>query len=107
MINCWEEDVKIEPGVTNAAVGKYSFISLERATNDLINGEIDMRLVTAPINKDTIGESDQFNFPEPYRISSATGRGRRIVNVFGERYTKGWRGYRSYTAGKSSRKHYG
>jgi len=61
MINCWEEDVKIEPGVVNAAVGKYSFISLEKATNDLINGEIDA-LVTAPINKDTI-QSDQFNFP--------------------------------------------
>src|SRR5258708_2286322 len=61
MINCWEEDIKIEPGVVNAAVGKYSFISLERATNDLINGEIDA-LVTAPINKDNI-QSEQFNFP--------------------------------------------
>jgi 4-hydroxythreonine-4-phosphate dehydrogenase len=61
MINCWEEDVKIEPGVVNAAVGKYAFMSLERATTDLINGDIDA-LVTAPINKDTI-QSDQFNFP--------------------------------------------
>jgi 4-hydroxythreonine-4-phosphate dehydrogenase len=61
MINCWEEDVKIEPGVVNAEVGKYSFLSLERATNDLISGEIDA-LVTAPINKDNI-QSDQFNFP--------------------------------------------
>ncbi|WP_428328346.1 4-hydroxythreonine-4-phosphate dehydrogenase PdxA [Mucilaginibacter sp.] len=61
MINCWEEDVKIEPGVANAAVGKYAFMSLERATNDLISGEIDA-LVTAPINKDNI-QSDQFNFP--------------------------------------------
>ncbi len=61
MINCWEEDVKIEPGITNAAIGKYSFISLERATNDLVSGEIDA-LVTAPINKDNI-QSDQFNFP--------------------------------------------
>jgi 4-hydroxythreonine-4-phosphate dehydrogenase len=61
MINCWEEDIKIEPGVVNAAVGKYSFISLERATNDLINGDIDA-LVTAPINKDNI-QSELFNFP--------------------------------------------
>ncbi len=45
----------------NGAVGKYSFISLDRATNDLISGDIDA-LVTAPINKDTI-QSDQFNFP--------------------------------------------
>jgi len=61
MINCWEEDVKIEPGVVNAAVGKYSFLSLEKATTDLVNGDIDA-LVTAPINKDTI-QSEEFNFP--------------------------------------------
>jgi 4-hydroxythreonine-4-phosphate dehydrogenase len=61
MINCWEEDIKVEPGVVNAALGKYSFISLERATNDLISGNIDA-LVTAPINKDNI-QSDEFNFP--------------------------------------------
>jgi 4-hydroxythreonine-4-phosphate dehydrogenase len=61
MINCWEEDVKIEPGIINAEVGKYSFMSLERATTDLLNGDIDA-LVTAPINKDTI-QNEEFNFP--------------------------------------------
>ena len=61
MINCWDSDVKIEPGTVNAEVGKYSFMSLERATNDLIHGAIDA-LVTAPINKDTI-QGEQFNFP--------------------------------------------
>ncbi|HZY39478.1 MAG TPA: 4-hydroxythreonine-4-phosphate dehydrogenase PdxA [Mucilaginibacter sp.] len=61
MINCWEEDVKIEPGVVNSAVGKYAFLSLERATSDLLSGQIDA-LVTAPINKDTI-QNEQFNFP--------------------------------------------
>ncbi|MFD2873014.1 4-hydroxythreonine-4-phosphate dehydrogenase PdxA [Mucilaginibacter ximonensis] len=61
MINCWEEDVKIEPGLPNKEVGKFAFSSLERATADLINGDIDA-LVTAPINKDTI-QSEDFNFP--------------------------------------------
>jgi len=61
MINCWEEDVKIEPGVVNNSVGKYAFLSLERATADLLSGQIDA-LVTAPINKDTI-QNEQFNFP--------------------------------------------
>ncbi|RYY34929.1 MAG: 4-hydroxythreonine-4-phosphate dehydrogenase PdxA [Sphingobacteriaceae bacterium] len=61
MINCWEEDVKLEPGVVNATGGKYALISLERATADLLAGEIDV-LVTAPINKDNI-QSDTFNFP--------------------------------------------
>ena len=61
MINCWSEDVKIEPGITNKEVGKYAFISIERAVNDLLTGDIDA-LVTAPINKDTI-QSEDFNFP--------------------------------------------
>ena len=61
MINCWEEDVKIEPGLVNSAVGKYAFLSLEKATADLMAGHIDA-LVTAPINKDTI-QNEEFNFP--------------------------------------------
>jgi 4-hydroxythreonine-4-phosphate dehydrogenase len=61
MVNCWAEDVKVEPGVVTADAGKYAFMSLERATNDLISGEIDA-LVTAPINKDNI-QSESFNFP--------------------------------------------
>ena len=76
MINCWEEDVKIEPGVTNNEVGKYGFLSLERATNDLIHGHIDA-LVTAPINKDTI-QSEQFNFPGHTEYLQGKGRSRRI-----------------------------
>ncbi len=61
IIHCWEEDVRLEPGVANETGGKYAFLSLERATNDLIAGEIDA-LVTAPINKDNI-QSENFNFP--------------------------------------------
>lgn len=61
MINCWEEDVRIEPGNINKEVGKFAFLSLQRATNDLIEGQIDA-LVTAPINKDTI-QNEEFNFP--------------------------------------------
>jgi len=61
MINCWEEDVRIEPGVINKEAGKFAFLSLQRATNDLIEGHIDA-LVTAPINKDTI-QNEEFHFP--------------------------------------------
>jgi len=61
MINCWEEDVKIEPGVLNKEVGKYSFLSLEKATEDLMRGDI-AALITAPIHKDNI-QSEEFNFP--------------------------------------------
>jgi 4-hydroxythreonine-4-phosphate dehydrogenase len=61
MINCWEEDVKIELGQVTEAGGKYALLSLERATADLVSGEIDA-LVTAPINKDNI-QSETFKFP--------------------------------------------
>lgn len=61
MINCWEEDVKIELGVANETGGKYAFLSLQKATDDLANGSIDA-LVTAPINKSNI-QSENFNFP--------------------------------------------
>jgi len=61
LINCWEEDVKIDLGVSNETGGKYALLSLEKATDDLINGHIDA-LVTAPINKHNI-QSDTFNFP--------------------------------------------
>jgi 4-hydroxythreonine-4-phosphate dehydrogenase len=61
MINCWEEDVKLELGVSNEIGGKYALLSLQRATDDLVNGDIDA-LVTAPINKDNI-QSEEFHFP--------------------------------------------
>jgi 4-hydroxythreonine-4-phosphate dehydrogenase len=61
MINCWEEDVKIDLGTINEIGGKYALLSLEKATEDLLSGEIDA-LVTAPINKHNI-QSETFNFP--------------------------------------------
>lgn len=61
MINCWEEDVKIEIGEINETGGKYAFLSLQRATDDLVSGQIDA-LVTAPINKENI-QNESFKFP--------------------------------------------
>lgn len=61
MINCWEEDVKIELGQVTEIGGKYALLSLQKATDDLTSGAIDA-LVTAPINKHNI-QSETFNFP--------------------------------------------
>src|SRR5688572_3070640 len=36
IINCWEEDVNIQLGQTTETGGKYAFISLEKALDDLI-----------------------------------------------------------------------
>lgn len=61
LINCWQEDVQITLGEQNETGGKYAFLSLERATQDLIDGQIDA-LVTAPINKSNI-QQEGFDFP--------------------------------------------
>ncbi|AIM38710.1 4-hydroxythreonine-4-phosphate dehydrogenase [Sphingobacterium sp. ML3W] len=61
MINCWQEDVKITLGEENEIGGKYAFISLEKAVDDLNAGKIDA-LVTAPINKHNI-QQEGFHFP--------------------------------------------
>lgn len=60
VINCWEEEVPVEFGVSNENGGKYSLISLECAVNDLKDRMIDA-LVTLPINKHNI-QSDKFSF---------------------------------------------
>lgn len=61
IIDCFDEELKVELGKSTEIAGKASFIALEKATDDLKAGLIDV-LVTGPINKDNI-QSDQFTFP--------------------------------------------
>jgi len=61
LLECWKEDVNVQLGTSNSDGGKYAFLSLEAATKDLAEGNIDA-LITAPINKDNI-QSEEFNFP--------------------------------------------
>lgn len=58
---CYEEEVVIELGKPSVDSGKYAKISLELATQALIDKKIDV-LVTAPINKHTMQEAG-FNYP--------------------------------------------
>lgn len=60
LLNLYEEDVAIEFGTANPALGQYAVRSLEAACDALKQGKIDV-LVTAPINKNTI-QSEQFAF---------------------------------------------
>ncbi len=60
LINCWDEEVKINIGEQTPEGGQYAFKSLEAATADLKAGKIQV-LVTAPINKNTI-QSENFAF---------------------------------------------
>ena len=61
LINCWDEEVKIDIGQQTENGGKYAFKSLEAATNDLVNGKLDA-IVTSPINKLNI-QQPGFEFP--------------------------------------------
>ena len=61
LINCWQEEAKIDIGQSTEAAGKYSFLALERATKDLTEKKIDA-LVTLPINKHNVKQAG-FEFP--------------------------------------------
>lgn len=60
LINCWEEELKIEMGVASQINGPYAMKALEAATNDLKGGFIDA-LVTAPIDKHSIAPQGGFS----------------------------------------------
>lgn len=61
VLNCTDDEVKVEFSKPDAESGKAALDALERALNDYKEGLIDL-LVTAPINKHTI-QSEKFNFP--------------------------------------------
>jgi len=61
IINCTDDEIKVELGRSTEEAGKAAFASLERATEDLKIGALDA-IVTAPINKKNI-QSKDFHFP--------------------------------------------
>lgn len=60
LINCCEDNVRVELGKPSKVSGEAALSSLERAVSDLNSGFIDA-IVTAPINKDSI-QGEEFNF---------------------------------------------
>lgn len=61
IINCIDENVRVELGKSTEIAGEASIKALERGVNDILKGEIDV-LVTGPVNKDNI-QSKDFKFP--------------------------------------------
>ena len=61
VVNCTDDEVKVEFSKADVSAGKAALDALERAVEEYKSGLIDV-LVTAPINKHTI-HSDQFDFP--------------------------------------------
>jgi 4-hydroxythreonine-4-phosphate dehydrogenase len=60
IVNCWEEDVIIQPGQLNETGGKYAIRSLLAATAALKKNEIH-GMITAPIHKKNV-QSVEFNY---------------------------------------------
>ncbi len=61
VLNCIDDDARVELGKSTSIAGEASYMALDKAVSDLQEGLIDV-LVTAPINKDNI-QSEKFNFP--------------------------------------------
>lgn len=60
MINCLDDNTRVELGKSTTQGGEAALISLEMAVNDLKSGKIDV-LITAPIDKKNI-QSENFHF---------------------------------------------
>ncbi|WP_102408218.1 4-hydroxythreonine-4-phosphate dehydrogenase PdxA [Parabacteroides bouchesdurhonensis] len=61
IINCVNDDMKVEIAKSTAIAGESAFKALEAAITDLKRGTIDV-LLTAPINKHNI-QNEDFHFP--------------------------------------------
>jgi 4-hydroxythreonine-4-phosphate dehydrogenase len=60
MINCLDDNTRVELGKSTPHGGEAALISLERAVADMLAGKIDV-LITAPIDKHNV-QSDNFQF---------------------------------------------
>jgi 4-hydroxythreonine-4-phosphate dehydrogenase len=60
MINCLDDNTRVELGKSTTQGGEAALVSLERAVEDLKNGKINV-LITAPIDKQNV-QSEKFHF---------------------------------------------
>lgn len=80
VVNCIEEELKVELSKPTPEAGKAALTALERALADYRAGLFDV-LVTAPINKHTI-QSDTFHFPgHTEYIEERVGDGQKALMV--------------------------
>lgn len=80
VVNCANDEVKVEFAKPSEEAGRAAFDALERALADYREGLIDV-LVTAPINKHTI-QSDDFHFPgHTEYIEERVGKGSKALMI--------------------------
>lgn len=74
ILNITDDELKIEPGQATDQAGKMAVLSLKRAADDLLKGNIDA-LVTAPVNPAILkSESFKFNGQSDYLSSLFNGQ---------------------------------
>lgn len=80
LINCVEDDIKVELTQSTAVAGQAAYKALEAAMADLQRGEIDV-LVTAPINKHNI-QNEMFHFPgHTEYLEQCCGKGKKALMI--------------------------
>lgn len=80
IINCIDDEVKVELGKPTEEAGKAALAALEKALADYREGLFDV-LVTAPINKHTI-QAENFRFPgHTEYIEQRVGNGQKALMI--------------------------
>ena len=80
VVNCTDDEVKVEFSKPDPEAGKAALGALERAIEEYREGLIDV-IVTAPINKHTI-QSEEFSFPgHTEYIQERAGEGREALMI--------------------------
>ena len=80
LLNCFDDEVKVDFGQPSEEAGKAAFRALDRAMTDYRSGLYDV-LVTAPINKATI-QSPGFHFPgHTEYIETSVGDGQKALMI--------------------------
>jgi len=88
VINCTDENIKVELGKSTSSAGTASLASLEAAVKDLNEGNIDV-LLTAPINKKNI-QSKNFVFPgHTEYLESRINSGKSLMLLISEKLRVG------------------
>ncbi len=80
LLNCFDDEVKVELGLPSTEAGSAALKALDRAMTDFRSGLYDV-LVTAPINKATI-QSPGFHFPgHTEYIETSVGDGQKALMI--------------------------
>lgn len=57
LVNCWEEEIRAEPGTPSQLTGRYALQSVQAACADIVSGFIDI-MITAPLDKSTVPQDE-------------------------------------------------